>query len=1342
MTQYERELSNLSYTNKDFGQIYPELLDLAKKISYKWDPTTSDESDPGVVLLKLAALMADKNNYNIDKNILELFPLSVTQETNARQIFDQCGYCMKYYQSATTKVSLTLVSEPEITDSDKAILSPTSTDIDLDDPTNIRTYTLPIFTMVSDIDNNIIYTLVEPASLKSDGVTVAVNAMQGVATEYNINGENLITSTNLDYNNRLYFTEKDIAENGIFIQNVGKDNYEEWIPVDNLIIQPLNSTCYKFGLTEDGNTCYIEFPSDIDNIIGNGLNITYIRTSGLEGNIGRKRLAQFYVDTTAERHLVYDAANVQEVAITSQNIYITNTEAASNGKNPETIDQAYRNYQKVKNTFETLVSLKDYTDFLYTNKNVSNGYVCDRTNDIESCYKILESNNDYSKTHTIIKDRDDRFITTITKNPLTGEESEVKEAAPELDPFDLRIYGLTYVDDPTTADNYAKSFTLLQTDDSVANDMYKLKQSLRELKCIQHNFQQFIPNRILMIKNKYYIQSKIIPQYKITPGSTQESDIKKKIIHDLFQVLNARAVDFGAEVQWDLIYDTIAKADPRIKAVVLNDIKYETYAVYFDGKDIREMRIDHTAIQHDDHIEYVFGYEPPKNTETSNDGDLWHQFRTEIYAKSVLAGKTQLLNPDNTFTYSLQQRDSTLCEDIYYISTNTDIDVPFDKVDEQPTSEILKENENVIFTAPNLIKDQDYSSYVKFLHNIGGTQRDEASIKEIQIPANGDYTLKDNEYIIFFWKAQDDENAPYQYYKYSGKSNIKIISPTFTLKIQEEVNTKKMPTLPDLSGWPDGRGTTELKQIIGSKLIENNNGDFVSTIIEVPATEYITDLQGAPYVLSGTNSITTKKLNTIHVNNTSNGTNNVYWILNKNVNDKAVLFEKGSREYTLQTGEYFLYSNAAKTQLVMLGSGTKIERSVDGEAWSVDKVDYDDFVEESIDYLETKWFTIPRGVDVYATEMQFYQLGPGNRIKLIDLKESRNPKLKIVRFHNSGTRLIYANNTEAEVKTLEDFRISYIDESGAENYLPLRNDPATAWRGKSLLNINCSPDKPQTLTKNQSLTPYTIDIIDEVETQVELDPITGFTLLPDREVVLTGGVNIDSTYLDLITQQPIPLKLYVYNPTQVSDTDAWSFTGFNTNLFVNKAGTYTLEFSLPVGHYILTINVGEPWDVLEASYTSENGIKQTLADIRTLETDLSKKGIYYLNLDIEGDNMVTGTLEIKATPIPETIENSKKTNTIGIAPLYKYNCELLSKNNPIASFYEMTKLINSLDPSHVFIYTYIVPEEDKIDDPLVSESFVNSNHIFNPFTICEWNIANLNQPKIDSNKLTLVSKIK
>ena len=90
----ENLISNLSYTEKDFQTIYPALLDLVKKLTLKWDPSASNESDPGVLLLKLNALIADKCNYNIDKNVLECFPLSVTQDENARQLFEQLGYYM------------------------------------------------------------------------------------------------------------------------------------------------------------------------------------------------------------------------------------------------------------------------------------------------------------------------------------------------------------------------------------------------------------------------------------------------------------------------------------------------------------------------------------------------------------------------------------------------------------------------------------------------------------------------------------------------------------------------------------------------------------------------------------------------------------------------------------------------------------------------------------------------------------------------------------------------------------------------------------------------------------------------------------------------------------------------------------------------------------------------------------------------------------------------------------------------------------------------------------------------------------------------------------------------
>ena len=80
------QISNKSYTNKQFSTIYPELIDLSKKLGDKWDAENTNESDPAIVLTKLMAFIADKNNYNIDKNVLENFMPSCTQESSMRAL--------------------------------------------------------------------------------------------------------------------------------------------------------------------------------------------------------------------------------------------------------------------------------------------------------------------------------------------------------------------------------------------------------------------------------------------------------------------------------------------------------------------------------------------------------------------------------------------------------------------------------------------------------------------------------------------------------------------------------------------------------------------------------------------------------------------------------------------------------------------------------------------------------------------------------------------------------------------------------------------------------------------------------------------------------------------------------------------------------------------------------------------------------------------------------------------------------------------------------------------------------------------------------------------------------
>ena len=60
----------------------------------------------------------------------------------------------------------------------------------------------------------------------------------------------------------------------------------------------------------------------------------------------------------------------------------------------------------------------------------------------------------------------------------------------------------------------------------------------------------------------------------------------------------------------------------------------------------------------------------------------------------------------------------------------------------------------------------------------------------------------------------------------------------------------------------------------------------------------------------------------------------------------------------------------------------------------------------------------------------------------------------------------------------------------------------------------------------------------------------------------------------------------------------------------------------------------------------------------------------------------------------------------------------------------------SLDKKHIFNYTYVVPEEDMVRNPLVASSFLDTNHIYNKFTMCRWDTSS------ELNKLAIITKIK
>lgn len=1355
MTQYERELSNLSYTNKDFGSIYPELLDLVKKISYKWDPSESDESDPGVVLLKLAAILADKNNYNIDKNVLELFPLSVTQNANARQIFDQCGYSMKYLQGATTTVNLVMINEPEITSDSLNAMGLTDED-DLTLPSNVRHYDIPMFTMVSDSEKSVVYTIVQHAQLRSDGETVGFNAIQGTANKYIVNGEDLITMTHLDYNNRLYFTESDIAENGIYINNYGAENWAEWEPVDNLVVQPLGSKCYKFGVEPNGNRCYIEFPTDINYLIGEGINITYIRTNGRSGNIRKRVLTQFYTNPASSRWAGVTSDSVEEITISAENVYITNYEAATNGKDIESIDEAFKNYQRVKTTFDTLITLKDYANFIFTSKLASNGFVCDRTNDIESSYKVIYDGGVSSQTRTIVRTEaqevspyNDEELTNKCTTGTFSDPIHYYIKSPEMSAFDLRVYALEYRDAINTVDDFYATFKLV--DYHKEYKAVELEDALANVKCTNHNFLKFKTDRILLIKNRYPISARIIPQYRLTDA--QQNDIVIKVTNQLYRILNSREMNFGEEVPYDTVYDAILASDPRIKAVVLDDISYETYAVYYhhDGEvgTFKELRIDDGSIPYITTTDvvpkgskryYTIENGIPQLATVSTftkgvtyyeDAPLWQTFREDIFAKSVLAGVTPLFNKDSDFVFSVQHQDADEYYDVERITTNA---VMHMNSDGDQASYTVQDNENIVITAPNLIVEQEYSTYVKYLHNMSGN-----------VTANSDYMLGENEFIMFFWKSNEEDEF-YQYVKYGEGT---IISPTFNLGVQQ--NPPRVPPLPSipyqtLNQLPNGKGRTSS---IGGVVTGEVNGVSVSYDI----TTYITKMSGSGsnlYVLTGTQTIYVKKVNKITLNGrTPDGVMNrypVYWVLNStkiNTNGEEVyeLFSDASNTgttyfYTLKNGEYLIYSNAARTQMLTLGAGTRIECKGISSPLQCGIIDYNQFLSDGLEYLGDRWQTMGVTVTLSAVEMYYEQIGSGNTLK-IGSEEALTIDKDGVYIGDYSER----NKFDTAGVTIE-----YVDVDGNSHDIPMRNDSEIDWEIYSILNIDCSPYASQKLLSNHTISWDNVSI-----TGVSAGDVHTY-ISTDRTVDIVGGESVDVTAVSTAGGDPVPLAVLVYksNEQYITNEDVTlKYSGENTVLVTHgtSAGTRaesTDIITLPKGEYVFRVS---------ALHSKPATRADEMHPMFTLSVTDGGEGIDVTSMGASGVNPVDGmfyfTLSVTDTvPFKLTITTQWKDNegslidstdcratyTISTLSRYVSHIPFDSYKDNVLSF--ISDVISKLDINSEFNYLYQIPDDDLIDNPLNAASFLRSSHIYNKYSICEWS------PNSVGNDIRVTNKIK
>lgn len=1060
-------IDTTSYTNKDFRSIWPELLELVTDLTDKWDPNNSNEADPGVALLKLQAFVADKLNYNIDKNTLEAFPSSVTQRGNAQKLYDSLGYELKWYKSAKTGVHFKFVNPID--------------DSEITEDTGIVTFDIPVFTQISDSENKVIYTTLESAVLDTDNNTQTefeIDAIEGPIESFLINGSDKITINNLDADYRLYFTEPMIASNGIFINNIGLNDF--WEPSFNLESTNAGRKVFKFGVLPTTNQCYIQFPQDAAELFGQGINIHYVISSGSNGNIRAKFLTNF-----AQEYPDNGKDDLDNSYSLNKYIKVINLNGTTSGQDPETLESAYKNYQRTVNTFSTLVTLQDYFNAIYNSEKVSNVIVTDRLTDFNASYKV--------KNRSSLGVKDELFARN-------------KEHGLSMNAFNLAIYPLNNVANVYDAQTYAKTFRTSAEAQRYAQNV------VEDSKSVQHDWAP-INSSVLsafLFKNMISISGQVITYQKVSTSEAKQ--IIDKIKSKLYETYQSRNIDFGKDLEVDDIIETIKNADSRVKDFIIDDPTYYTDVMYADNSQLNLMR----------------SYSDPISNITLED------LQIEIIARNILAGVTPLFlfDTDTTYSYTMKPVGSydiittgnpESCQIKYDESTelltlnqnpepsNADLVKESYKDISAITSQVnvpftaegykLKTNETVFMYAPSYISKAQISTYLNVcIKDTTGTLE--------TVPANSLYQLKHGQTLYISESVITDNDDLFA-------TNNKYL-PTDPNEVESEIKSKgkayrvyeagtiikpSFDMTNDIKGGIQITSSTELDHYI------NLESDKTIDIMEANTTK-INKKSSDPA------DVATKQVYCAWITDDLN--NKLFNLADENAarafvqdeNDKLeqnpnYIVKRAYIEHILQQNELFMYTDSTKSDLVILQSGTRLKipyssTSFNSEYWTMDKPSQSEINQNGLDALNNYWREIPRNLTYFEVEeLEIRTLGTG-----------------VIIYNTSENKPDFISNNAEQIVYPDSVYWIYDDQ---KYELPqILIDGNSGWKAFSRLSIFSSPETVCTLGEHQSLCLFerneTYDNYSE-KTKYSYSPIRvmgpGQSFTSNYVAILSGGIKQD-----------------------------------------------------------------------------------------------------------------------------------------------------------------------------------------------------------------------------------------
>lgn len=390
----------VQYTSRDYESIMADFWDMVPKLTDLWKPEA--DSDPGVVLGKYLASVADVLGVNLDCLANEIYAPSVSQRKNAEKLFSLIGYELGWYTAARTEVTFKNNSDKPIKldfGFNGSNFSTLSAYTDITGQSRVITYNiLPMTSILGDNDSRstrkvisdstnafALSDIVELGPAGSDTDSVTRVAIEGELRSYSV-----AVADVKKHNYIIKLPSQHIDTTAVWVKaksSQSATSYEstQWVQCESSadFVEPEPRFAVTYDSYSNAQIQISNYLNQLENYDGNYLVIYWIDCSGVIGCVGKDVLQDFLPANTANNPVSSDSGEIS-ISNLSNTVELPHTNTIT-GKSPETAKEAYYNSRKYINTSDSLITLPDFNRFLNREPGVDCGLVID-------CQKALEIN--------------------------------------------------------------------------------------------------------------------------------------------------------------------------------------------------------------------------------------------------------------------------------------------------------------------------------------------------------------------------------------------------------------------------------------------------------------------------------------------------------------------------------------------------------------------------------------------------------------------------------------------------------------------------------------------------------------------------------------------------------------------------------------------------------------------------------------------------------------------------------------------------------------------------------------------------------------------------------------